>query len=269
MFQDNTLVPWRTVRGNIELQLELRGLRSAATTAERIQRSGQHGFTWKDFEERRPYGAVRRHAAARRLLPGHGAGARHGPARRAPGQARRHDPGDASASDLQIPVAAAQAADGGLRHPQHRGGSAAVQPGLRHLAAPRPHRAGAWRSGCRGRATWRSRTPPSSPAMSREIQEDLPWLRRHLKAAPGARQRSLDGRPADASVRLTALALQRSWLFIVFLRRLHPVLAVRYRHGSTSRASSCPSRLGPSWRKSCGRHRPPALLHLYHRPPRP
>jgi NitT/TauT family transport system ATP-binding protein len=26
MFQDNTLVPWRTVRGNIELQLEMRGL---------------------------------------------------------------------------------------------------------------------------------------------------------------------------------------------------------------------------------------------------
>ena len=26
MFQDNTLVPWRTVQGNIELQLELRGL---------------------------------------------------------------------------------------------------------------------------------------------------------------------------------------------------------------------------------------------------
>src|SRR5262245_50948575 len=26
MFQDNTLVPWRTVRGNVELQLELRGL---------------------------------------------------------------------------------------------------------------------------------------------------------------------------------------------------------------------------------------------------
>ncbi|WP_205648734.1 ABC transporter ATP-binding protein [Acuticoccus kandeliae] len=26
MFQDNTLVPWRTVRGNIELQLEMRGI---------------------------------------------------------------------------------------------------------------------------------------------------------------------------------------------------------------------------------------------------
>jgi NitT/TauT family transport system ATP-binding protein len=29
MFQDNTLVPWRTVKGNIELQLELRGLEVA------------------------------------------------------------------------------------------------------------------------------------------------------------------------------------------------------------------------------------------------
>src|SRR5262245_22579115 len=26
MFQENTLVPWRTVRGNVELQLELRSL---------------------------------------------------------------------------------------------------------------------------------------------------------------------------------------------------------------------------------------------------
>src|SRR3974390_886831 len=26
MFQDNTLVPWRTVRGNVALQLELRGI---------------------------------------------------------------------------------------------------------------------------------------------------------------------------------------------------------------------------------------------------
>lgn len=35
MFQDNTLVPWRTVRGNIELQLEMRGI-AVASRAERI-----------------------------------------------------------------------------------------------------------------------------------------------------------------------------------------------------------------------------------------
>jgi NitT/TauT family transport system ATP-binding protein len=35
MFQDNTLVPWRTVRGNVELQLELRGL-STVSAAPRI-----------------------------------------------------------------------------------------------------------------------------------------------------------------------------------------------------------------------------------------
>jgi NitT/TauT family transport system ATP-binding protein len=33
MFQDNTLVPWRTVRGNVELQLELRGLGVAAASS--------------------------------------------------------------------------------------------------------------------------------------------------------------------------------------------------------------------------------------------
>lgn len=33
MFQDNTLVPWRTVRGNIELQLELRKIRLASRAA--------------------------------------------------------------------------------------------------------------------------------------------------------------------------------------------------------------------------------------------
>ena len=37
MFQDNTLVPWRTVRGNIELQLEMRG-RDVKSHRQRIDR---------------------------------------------------------------------------------------------------------------------------------------------------------------------------------------------------------------------------------------
>jgi NitT/TauT family transport system ATP-binding protein len=41
MFQDNTLVPWRTVEGNVELQLELRGLPVAKhrPTIDRLVRS--------------------------------------------------------------------------------------------------------------------------------------------------------------------------------------------------------------------------------------
>src|SRR5262245_25228036 len=53
MFQDNTLVPWRTVRGNIELQIELRGLPVAGyrQTVDRLIRS----VKLDDFAERYPY----------------------------------------------------------------------------------------------------------------------------------------------------------------------------------------------------------------------
>src|SRR5215510_14546319 len=47
MFQDNTLVPWRTVTGNIELQLELRGLpvRAYRSKIDHLIRSvGLEGF---------------------------------------------------------------------------------------------------------------------------------------------------------------------------------------------------------------------------------
>ncbi len=53
MFQDNTLVPWRSVRGNIELQLELRGL-DPRDYAERIQEL-MTSVHLEGFEERRPY----------------------------------------------------------------------------------------------------------------------------------------------------------------------------------------------------------------------
>ena len=53
MFQDNTLVPWRTVRGNVELQLELRGLAPAAF-AERID-ALLHAVHLDDFANRFPF----------------------------------------------------------------------------------------------------------------------------------------------------------------------------------------------------------------------
>ncbi|MCB1492080.1 MAG: ABC transporter ATP-binding protein [Rhodobiaceae bacterium] len=53
MFQDNTLVPWRTVRGNIELQLELRGL-SPAAYAGRTDMLLQ-SVHLEDFQDRHPH----------------------------------------------------------------------------------------------------------------------------------------------------------------------------------------------------------------------
>ncbi len=53
MFQDSTLVPWRTVRGNIELQLELRGL-APADHAGRID-ALLTNVGLAEFAGRRPY----------------------------------------------------------------------------------------------------------------------------------------------------------------------------------------------------------------------
>ena len=53
MFQDNTLVPWRSVRGNIELQLELRGLQ-VSDYSQRIESLLQQVHL-DGFAERAPY----------------------------------------------------------------------------------------------------------------------------------------------------------------------------------------------------------------------
>jgi NitT/TauT family transport system ATP-binding protein len=53
MFQDNTLVPWRTVRRNIDLQLELRGLDPKAH--EGRVRDLINTVRLQGFENRRPY----------------------------------------------------------------------------------------------------------------------------------------------------------------------------------------------------------------------
>ena len=53
MFQDNSLVPWRTVRGNVELQLEMRGI-SLDQQADHIT-SLLQSVRLEDFSERHPF----------------------------------------------------------------------------------------------------------------------------------------------------------------------------------------------------------------------
>jgi NitT/TauT family transport system ATP-binding protein len=53
MFQDSTLVPWRTVRGNVELQLEMRGMPVAALR-ERVA-ALLRSVHLEDFAERFPF----------------------------------------------------------------------------------------------------------------------------------------------------------------------------------------------------------------------
>ena len=53
MFQDNTLVPWRTVRGNVELQLEMRGIAPASRRPD-VDALLQ-SVHLKDFADRFPY----------------------------------------------------------------------------------------------------------------------------------------------------------------------------------------------------------------------
>ncbi len=53
MFQDNTLVPWRTVRGNVELQLEMRGM-APRDHAKRVM-DLLKSVHLEDFAERYPH----------------------------------------------------------------------------------------------------------------------------------------------------------------------------------------------------------------------
>ncbi|MEQ1956562.1 ABC transporter ATP-binding protein [Mesorhizobium sp. CN2-181] len=74
MFQDNTLVPWRTVTGNIELQLELRGLPVSALRGKIDQLIRSVGLD--EFAGRYPYelsgGMQQRAAFCQTLVHGPG-----------------------------------------------------------------------------------------------------------------------------------------------------------------------------------------------------
>src|SRR5689334_14491398 len=124
VFQSHALVDWRTVLGNVLLQVELRGLdrkRYRERALDLLASVGLAAF------------------AERRLLPR--AGPR--PAARADGRAARgagrHDTRAAPRRPRGLVDADPQ--DGGASHPQHRGGGPALRPGSGGLAAARPDRA--------------------------------------------------------------------------------------------------------------------------------
>ena len=90
VFQDPTLLPWRTVRRNVELFAELAGVPTgerARLASDAIELTGLRGF-----EGHRPRAAVGRHADARLARPSAHPSAAHLPLRRAVRSARRDHP---------------------------------------------------------------------------------------------------------------------------------------------------------------------------------
>ena len=124
VFQNYGLLPWRTVMGNVEFGLEMRGVAKAERRA--ICQSHIDRVGLRRLREALPAPDLRRHAAA------HGAGPRvlQGPRDPADGRAvrggRRADARDAAgraAEDLER-----QTDHRALRHPQHRGGGLPRRP---------------------------------------------------------------------------------------------------------------------------------------------
>ena len=190
--------------------------------------------------------ALRRHAAARRLLPGDGARPRHAAARRAARQARRHDPRE---------------------HPHATCRRCGCASGRRWSSSPTRSRR---RCSSRAGSASSRRARAASTAI---IDIDLPWPRDlEVKSSPefaGYVRESRRSSMATASseparARRAGIAARAgsppgvaARLLDVprLLRRLLPLLGDCRSISSTSRATSCRSRRRSS-RKRLGRHRP-------------
>ena len=157
MFQDATLLPWLTARGNVELALKLRGV----PRAERADRAREllDVVRLGDATERRPARAVRRDAPTGRPGPLPGPGRPDRADGRAARGAGRDDPRPPPRRDrTRRPRAEPHRHPG---HPQHARGRPPGRPG-RARWPPGGSSTSRW-STCRTRGTWTPRRSPPAP----------------------------------------------------------------------------------------------------------
>ena len=179
MFQDSTLVPWRSVRGNVELQLELRGL-DVSAYRDRID-DLLHSVHLDGFEDRSPYelsgGMQQRAALCQAIVHEPGTLLLDEPLGKLDAMTRERIRADLQ--DLWM----RRRPDGGVRHAQHRGGDSALDENLRdHAAAGADRPCDRHRPALAARARREARRSLRVP--SGEDSGDLSWLRRALSCRP-------------------------------------------------------------------------------------
>ena len=160
VFQDATLLPWRTVQANVELLAELNKRAEAGRAPSRRRRRS----TWSGstgFEKHLPAAAVRRHADAGLAGPLAHPGPRAVPVRRAVRRAGRDHP---RAAERRAAAALRRAAlRRAVHHPLGVRGGVPVHPGGGDERAARAGSSTPSRSPSDTRATPTSASPPSSP----------------------------------------------------------------------------------------------------------
>ena len=135
VFQDATLLPWRTVGKNIELLAELQGVDKAARA--RLVKSTVDLVGLQGFENKYPKqlsGGMRMRASLARSLVLEPEGV---PVRRAVRRARRDHPG--TAQRRAAPPVPARGLRGALHHPLHHRGGLPLDAGGRDVGPARAH----------------------------------------------------------------------------------------------------------------------------------